>query len=95
MPKVFIITQGKDVPVKVPTTELNVLLILNKLKKAHGPAISRKSDGSISISSVYKLLTRLTARNLVEKHIEEVTTLDIKQKIVFYTIPEYVKIEGN
>ena len=73
-------------PVKVPDGELNVLSILSKLNKAHGPAIVHASNGSVKLPSIYKFLDRLEKRGLVVKTMELVPVEDITTKRAFYQI---------
>ncbi|NUZ09062.1 hypothetical protein [Piscinibacter koreensis] len=72
----------------VPATEQNVLLLLKQLeqegKPTHGPAIARASNGTITVSSIYKLLDRLATRGLVARAEVDVALGDITVKRVHY-----------
>jgi len=75
--------------VNVPNAEFQVLKVLASLnKEVHGPAISRASNGSISVAAIYKLLSRLEKRSLVQKREEHVQVGDITAKRMLYKLSE-------
>lgn len=91
MPNVKLSQSTGTIEVKVPNAEFQVLTVLTSLnKEAHGPAISRASNGSISVAAIYKLLSRLEQRGLVHKREEQVQVGDITAKRVLYKVCEAV-----
>lgn len=72
--------------VQVPEAEYRVLRILANLGEAHGPGIARASNGSVSVAAVYKLLSRLEQRGLVQKREEHIPIGDITARRMFYKV---------
>ncbi|TFW30304.1 helix-turn-helix transcriptional regulator [Massilia horti] len=89
----YVLNTVSNQRIKVPDAEFEVLTVLASLKKeVHGPAISRASNGSISVAAIYQLLSRLEKRGLVQKREEYVEVGDITAKRVLYKVYETVNL---
>ena len=78
---------------KVPDSEFEVLKALAKLGEAHGPKVSRALK-TVSVASIYKLLSRLEKRGLVVKHHCQVPIDDeVVVRRVLYHVPEMVILQ--
>lgn len=93
MATVKVIMGGEKI--NVPVAEYGVLTILAALDcEAHGPMISRASKGTISVASIYKLLTRLEKRGLVQRREEYLKAGDIMAKRVLYKLSDTLQVSS-
>lgn len=70
----------------LPATEATVYNVLLKKGELHAPAISRASNGTVSIASVYVILSRLEKKGMVSKREQFIEIDDTKVRRVYYQV---------